>query len=679
MSEFDFNPFQELYVTDSAPPKLFVSLFSDVPVKNTHFLFQPGNVVLKGTQGCGKSMLLNLFRPEIRKAYHDANEPFPVPRPLRGFIGAGVNLAKSGLLDVGQIALHADPERDKRELPFYFADLLNYWLLRDLLDTLDYMACHSQVFDGLVRPEHYGRFVESIVRGDCWFGYLDDCRSIEDLRKRVAERVAAYRRWLSANGDLPPEIHKTKTVISEPIARTVESLKEAKVIPAGAPVFLRIDQIEELHRSHKVPQPLGPAYRRLINRALGNRDQRVSYRVGTRRYCWEDDLVIHGSGGRLEEGRDYKLIDLDKLFRPGENTRNLFSKFAEDAFARRVTQLEDGATGAGVMARNPAHAAFGSTPTAEEVVDRLMPNKAAINAERLLALGDDWPMAWREFLIQRFAQDPLDAVLAAAWALQSGGKRRAVDRRDEPPPAGDPPWHRVWWRKERLWLGVMQLAARHKQRMLWWGFKKVLALSSANIGIFLRISHEVWDHFLRDQRGRAQDQRYSPLGGKRPIDPQIQAVAINNASAEWHTKIAEQPGGDVRRRFIDEVGQFLRKKLLDDRAMSYPGRNGFSLAITDLEQIPALDRFLSEAVGYGDLYEVEHTTKEKDRRPRRKYYLNPILSPHYQLPEAHTKEPYYASAREIADLALTAKVPLSMKAGDASSGNDAQLALSLES
>src|SRR5450432_1626416 len=103
--DYDVNPFQELYVTDSPDPEVFVRLFSDYPVQHAHVLFRGGNVVLKGTQGSGKSMLLNLFRPRIRLAYHQARIAFPVPPRLSNFLAAGINLTRSGALDIGQRAL----------------------------------------------------------------------------------------------------------------------------------------------------------------------------------------------------------------------------------------------------------------------------------------------------------------------------------------------------------------------------------------------------------------------------------------------------------------------------------------------------------------------------------------------------------------------------------------------
>src|SRR5436190_18310208 len=101
MKSYETNPFQELYVTDSPDPRTFVALFSSFPVRHALALFRPGHVVLKGIQGAGKSMLLNLFRTQIRLAYEGAGADFPVPSNLRRFVGAGINLTRSGALDIG--------------------------------------------------------------------------------------------------------------------------------------------------------------------------------------------------------------------------------------------------------------------------------------------------------------------------------------------------------------------------------------------------------------------------------------------------------------------------------------------------------------------------------------------------------------------------------------------------
>ena len=126
-----------------------------------------------------------------------------------------------------------------------------------------------------------------------------------------------------------------------------------------------------------------------------------------------------------------------------------------------------------------------------------------------------------------------------------------------------------------------------------------------------------------------------------------QALGIYTASAYWHQKISEQPGGGDRRRFIDYLGRLFYSTLTDDRAMSYPGHNGFSVPNDELFPANDVAQFLRDAVDYGDLLETPHTTKHKDARQRTKWYLNPILSPHFRLPESHVKEPMYVDVETV--------------------------------
>src|SRR5882672_11412731 len=103
MISAESNPFHELFVTDSAAAEDFVRYFSPFLVPHMLELFQEGNVVLKGTQGCGKSMLLKLLAPETRVAYAERvdgsareierRREFPIPTDLCDFISAGVNLS----------------------------------------------------------------------------------------------------------------------------------------------------------------------------------------------------------------------------------------------------------------------------------------------------------------------------------------------------------------------------------------------------------------------------------------------------------------------------------------------------------------------------------------------------------------------------------------------------------
>ena len=644
----EVNPFQELYVTDSPDPKVFVQLFSDRPVAHAQALFRPGNVVLKGTQGSGKSMLLNLFRPQIRLAYHEAGITFPVHPQMAEFVGAGINLTRSGALDIGQRSLGVAGEEEL--FPLYFADFVNYFVVRDLMETILTISRNSAVFGDLVHENKLNECAIQMASEDCWFGALASCGTIVDVCRRLDERIGSYRDFHNSNAELPPVIHRTKTAIGEPIARTADCLKRSGVLDASVPVFIRIDQVERLCRSDALRPSLGRQYRRMVNKALSTRDQRISYRIGTRRYAWDDDLTVFGTNDKLEHLRDYRIIDLDVTLRRKEDQKTwVFPDFAYDAFKRRLRHSGYDVSGK----RDLLKAVFGPSLSPEKIAKEYAGNSTP---ERALLMPSEWPTAYKRELAALFVKSPLEAALAAAW-LRQGRRHNGHDQRDFPAfPQDRGPWQRTYWRKERVRVALMQLAARSAQRMKWSGKDQVLSLSSGNISIFLSICHEVWEAFLRYQRRDGEPNKHDPI--KEGIDPTIQAVGIHTASTEWYEKITEQPNGDDRQRFVDVLGRLFRRLLLDDAALSYPGQNGFSVADDDLRTQAVLASFLAAAVDYGDLCDAPHTTKTRDRRQRRKWYLNPILSPFFQLPESHVKEPYYASVDDLMSWASDAHLCL---------------------
>jgi len=99
-----------------------------------------------------------------------------------------------------------------------------------------------------------------------------------------------------------------------------------------------------------------------------------------------------------------------------------------------------------------------------------------------------------------------------------------------------------------------------------------------------------------------------------------------------------------------------RGKLRSDKNMSYPGNNGFSLPLNSVEEEPIVERFLSDCVAFGVLESRPHMPKSPSRGQSEKWYLSPILSPHFQIPTAHIKEPYYASIDEVASWMRKAQV-----------------------
>ncbi len=251
------NPFNELYITENVSPDRFVAMFSPLIVSDTLQLFSSGNVVLTGTQGSGKSMLLSLLRPEIRLAYLGAGEPFPletIDPSLARFIGCGINLTSSGSYTFGQRPIEVDGQESPNALPVYFGDFLNYWIVRDLLNTLDRLVNSQNA--GLLRSlginsdrRSFDAFAVRLARAECWFDYLRNVSDYVSLKVRIQERLREYRSFLNYNSDsLPVEIKETKTIAGEPISKSVLRLWAQGVVAEGTRFLIQVDQYEELVR-----------------------------------------------------------------------------------------------------------------------------------------------------------------------------------------------------------------------------------------------------------------------------------------------------------------------------------------------------------------------------------------------------------------------------------------------
>ncbi len=670
------NPFQQLYFSDDTQTdSTYVELFSaEVLQTAIHPVFQGGNVVLSGAQGCGKTMILSLLRPQTRIAYWNLGREFPVNRQMRNFVSAGVNLTRSRITDIVQVTLHRGDETDEREMPFYFADFFNYWVVEDLITSVETIGNNPAIFDSIVDLAPINDFVAAMIKQDCWFGAFKGVDRIEELKRRIGERIEFYRRWVNGNlaEKYPPNtISHSKTNIGEPIARTAECLRQSGIIKDKVPVLIRVDQIEEMHRAFTERQRrLLLSFRKMLNRAFAVRDARVHYRAGTRRYGWNNPefLGIWGSEARLENRRDYHLIDMDEeLFALGETKNSIFERFSVDAFRKRVAYYFR----AEVTNPKPelAKSIFGKHPVAQERIAQLNRNPDESQIDRALGLdsagdGGQWSDEWRTFLRKLYRsghEGMLDAVLAAAWGRQTGGARSKRQHRESPPPPNAPWQTRKWWRKERLDQAVLQLMTRCQQRFMWWGYDDIRSLSGGNITVFLHICHRVWDGFLKNESSLPPNKRTDLLSGGT-IDHNIQAAGILFASNEWFNKLPEEPGGNARKSFVERLGTRLNDEMMRDMRMAYPGGNGISISLSEFnseaDSVNDLRNFIREAVGYGVLFETEHSSKTKSGGRRIKLYLNPILCPRFQLPEAKTKEPYYWRIEELFDLLNKAQVTL---------------------
>ena len=628
------NPFNELYVTETVSSAAFVHIFSSQIVQSAAPLFLPGNVVIRGMQGCGKSMLLSLLKPDVRIAYAEAGTPFPLDSKHARFIGAGINLTRSGAIDFGQRQLQDTNAAES--LPVYFGDFLNYWVVADVLSSLDIFWSRAsgavgKQLDLDCSEARLNEFAARVKADPCWFGNLDSVRNYSELRNALSSRLREYLNFLNFNTDsFSQTIRDTKTTVGEPIARVAEILRESGVIPEDVTPFVRIDQYEELSRLEGKRAEYGTQFREVVNKALSLRNPNVSYRVGTRGYAWAENPQVFGTTGHLEKDRNYKLIDLDEILRRKENRKSwVFPSFAEDVFRKRLAfagfEVPDGKV---------IEQVFGGSIAPEDRARQY----GGKNPRRAIRLEEKWPVEWKDRLNSLCDTNPLSARLGEAWARQKDKKQIVASV------FGDiPPWEsHKYWKKERIEAALMQIAGRCGQRMVWAGATDIVELGGGNILVFVSLCQHIWSVWLRTVREQSTPSDIVPS-----IAASVQAVGIQEASTHWFSKVAEETGGTSRQRFISIMGEQLERELYKDEALSYPGRTGFSLGLQELGKEPELERFLNDCVDYGALVDAPHTTKESNRKARRKWYLNAILSPHFKLPHVRTKEPAYLTVPEV--------------------------------
>lgn len=633
------NPFDVLYMTEHIDPDNFVDVFSPFLVHDTSSLYRQGNIVLMGTQGSGKSMLLTLLKPETRIAYAQANRPFPLDKSAPPFIGAGINLGRSGATDFGQRPLPDGRADEPGAVAAYFADFLNYWIVRDLLESVELLASFNDGSGKLaISTQPLDEFSRVFARHHCWAGGLEGVTTYQMLTESLERRIHSYRNFFNFNVDDFDARHKqSKTSPGLPISVAAESLKSSGVIGEETEVFIRIDQYETLRMYERWRQGKGesPEFDGVIHKMLGMRDANVSYRIGTRSNSWPSRPRILGTSETLEELRNFKIVDLDELLTSTEHKRP-FGRFAEDVFRRRIQW-------AGYTAPSKANcvrSVFRASLKPEEEAMRYV-KYGKFNPLEGIGNDDD-----RRILRTLSEKRALDAKFAEAYILQKGPGSIAPDQ------DGKYPWEgRKWWTKERNGQALLQIAARQKQKLLWYGADDIVALSGSNILAFVTLSQMIWDAWLRQ--------------GDRDVEtaalPEITSIydqdeGIQQASHHWFRKIRSDQDGDARQRFVRLVGEKFREWLRADDAMSYPGHNGFSIDVEELHNDPEVSDFLHEAASFGVLVQRIHTTRAKSGRKRIKWYLAPIFSPYFQITHSHVKEPRYVRVSEVREWLVEAGI-----------------------
>jgi hypothetical protein len=639
------NPFHDLWVTEILDPWAYVRMFSPILVSDSEELFSHGNVVLKGRQGSGKSMLLNLLATSTRVAYARSQTKYPVPQRQRCFISAGVQLTRESASLVAARSAELPESQRASIVAINFADYLNVLLCLDLLRNVLSLSLEQSKDRSILQEvpvnlsEVSQRALFSLLhKREGWAGLIDrSCNTFSKAIESLEDRLRAHKNYFNFNIDaLPVSIETTRSPAGVPMAELASALREAKILPEETLVLLRIDQHEELFELER-HTGLGHVFRQVINSALARRDPRVAYRIGTRHYAWTVDLAAWGSGAPLEELRDYSVVDLDSILRRGEHTKKWkFPSLAKDVLAKRLE-------GAGFQVdSNTMEVLFGRSMEPAEKARRYVGDAAS-----LVRPEASWAPEWKSYLDELWNKgEPLEARFGSAWLRQTIQKRRNIAQSGEQ--ATGLPWRKSpWWVKERNEIALMQLAGERSQALIWSGERQIVDLAGHNILAFMTICKSIWATWQR--RNPADADKRSALPRFSTDD---QAIGVTEASQIWFKKIQVGLEADQRARLITALGGWFRRRMLDDQALSNPGHSGFSLLDSDLMSDELIVSIIKACRDHGDLLESSHTTKHRDQAPRKKWYLHPLLCPLFRIPHIRTKEPIYSTPNEILALYL---------------------------
>jgi hypothetical protein len=669
------NPFSRLDTAEIESDAKFVNLFSDCAVNSCIGLYKHGNVIITGIEGSGKSMLLNLLKPEIRISYLKKGIDFPVSEK---FLGAGINFTRSGLMDIASriVSRLEFGGHRKQDAPQFFGDFINYWVVKDIIKSVMTFNDKSNPdiplaigLDWSNKKEE--EFVRYITESPTWFDYLKGVKSIEELLKKLNDRIYLYRHiaTVSHPDPIPEDICKTLTEVGEPISQTVDSLYKSKILSSETPVLIRFDQYEDLLDAVDFDIGVAEQYRQIVNKFLWTRDPNISFKIGSRPYALTDKLKVYGLGHQeLEPERHYQYIDLtQKLSRPEDISSWLFPKLADDVVMRRLKEtgypekkiidvfgktISPYKKAQMIVKKDSRRRALGSSPLINNI------SELKLNFLVDLAIGQEPVSRYSHLKDEDDTGDLLSAKLGIAWILQEKEFELPLHENFKGTENNCTlPWHEHkarWWKKERINQALLQISSNSGQRTIWCGKEDILTLASSNILIFLNICREIWR--IWDQALRVKDKLEVDFENEPIIDIRYQSAGIYTTSSLWYNKVIARTKGDSRKKLLVKIAKMLSAKLKGDDKMSNPGHNGFSLAISDYDD-PEVKDTLMKAVRFGDLVELDHTPKNKNQENRRKWYLLPILSPELDLPASHTKEPFYMNVNKIKEWISEALTP----------------------
>lgn len=690
------NPFSSLYLAEDfvretgsiikkglLSPEMFKfpGLINLVTERMNHFVV--------GVPGSGKTMALAFLRTEclaLIDKHDELKKGFAIIWPQieqgRGLWGIYLGLMMNEeLLSPPNFRGYGLTDEEWTKI---FGDFINHVYLKHMLKHL----CLSIDEPGGDVPKWLGfdKKQDEIRRAIAHFaGGLDmpgDCHSPKGLLDRVTKRLTLYQKIIKER--TKPTIEKSELpesfFYSEvgylPI-KLVNSLKNSGVLEPNQRIFFLLDEYDQCELAGR--GEFAHAINSFVKTTARGFTSDIYVKIGTRPHGFHDKAVSGGKG-KIEDGRDYREINLTILMR--WDYRTLFKELVTDIANRRIKSVEwfkkkeiddfkNLLESIGPIEEAELYRSNQDTKTEEQFKvlleyckvfkDKGERYEELVSRTKELVSGtlhQKYMVIECSRKLQRMGNTGeenlkikynslLKSLDQMANFINSGGKLKNNSK--------------LYYKLKDMRVPTLFLLAHDFKRPKYYcGFETIILMSGGNPLNFIKLSQALFDEVRY---------RLPEFEKNKKIDIKKQNRVIRRVAGEIRKEAsAYLCNWQGFQTLLDELGFIFRRMQLSPTA-PYPTPNGFSveeetnwLSSTpqdnqdyckggaDNDSLNYLKRILREALDWGYLTEEPHRSKSGSLKTRTKYYISSMIAPYYDLSVRHLKEPLYTGVKDLINL-----------------------------
>jgi hypothetical protein len=561
-----------------------------------------------------------------------------------------------------------------------FGDFINYVYLKHMLKHL----CLSIDEPGGDIPKWLGfnKKQDEIKRAIADFavdlGMPGDRHSPKGLLDWVKERLKLYQKIIKERTKFPidkselPGSFFYSEVGYLPI-KLVNSLRNSGALEPNQRIFFLLDEYDQCELAER--REFAQAINSFVKTTARGFTSNIFVKIGTRPHGFHDKTVWGGKG-KIEDGRDYKEINLTILMR--WDYRTLFKELVTDIANRRIKSVEwfnkRGINDFKSMLEKikpdkeaDLYLSHQDTKKEEQFkvlldyckifkdkdekykylvshINGLVPGtlhqkymiiECCRKLQRMGNTNEENLKIKYESLLKNLEQ--------MANFLNTGGQLKNNSK--------------LYYKLKDLREPALFLLAHDFKRPKYYcGFETIILMSEGVPLNFIKLSQALFDEV---------SYRLPEFEKNKKIDIKKQNRVIRKVAGEIRKEAsAYLCNWQGFQTLLDELGFIFRRMQLNPTA-PYPTPNGFSVeeetnwlssnlqdnckSVSD-NSINYLKKILREALDWGYFTEMPHRSKFGSLKTRTKYYISSMIAPYYDLSVRHLKEPLYTSVEDLRNL-----------------------------